>query len=293
LLAPLAKMQGTLQQFEVAQNELARQHARGMLDYEMPVNDLDGAYRTMGESINKLVRSHIDDTMRVVSTVSDYSEGRLDTVMPRLPGDKARISEAIDKVQKSLQDAAAAARSNLRIRNALDHCSTNVMIANAHNEIVYMNESMLTMLRGNESELRKTLPNFDAGKLMNQNFDVFHKNPAHQQAIVRDLRQAMVSNISVGGLRFRLVANPIVDDKGERVGTVVEWTDRTHEVAIEAEVAAAVEGASRGDLSARLALEGKTGFFATLSSGMNQLLETSELGLRDVARLLTPWPMAI
>jgi len=287
LLAPLAKMQGTLQQFEVAQNEMARQHANGMLDYEMPVDALDGAYRTMGESINKLVRSHIDDTMRVVSTVSDYSEGRLETVMPRLPGDKARISEAIDKVQQSLQDAAAAARTNLRIRNALDHCSTNVMIANARNEIVYMNDTMVEMLRGNENELRKLLPHFDSNKLLNQNMDVFHKNPAHQNAMVRDLRQTMRTDIKVGSLHFRLVANPISDDKGERAGTVVEWTDRTHEVAIEAEVATVVEGASRGDLSARVLMDGKTGFFATLSSSMNQLLETSERGLRDVAELLT------
>ena len=34
------------------------------------------------------------------------------------------------------------AADNLRIRNALDKCTTNVMIANAANEIVYMNESV-------------------------------------------------------------------------------------------------------------------------------------------------------
>jgi methyl-accepting chemotaxis protein len=36
LLAPLAKMQGTLQQFEAAQNEMARQHEMGMLAMKCP-----------------------------------------------------------------------------------------------------------------------------------------------------------------------------------------------------------------------------------------------------------------
>jgi methyl-accepting chemotaxis protein len=287
LLAPLAKMQATLQQFEVAQTEMARQHANGMLDYQLPVTTLEGAYRSMGESINTLVQSHIHDTLQVVSIVTAYAEGQLDAIMPPLPGDKARINAAMDKVQKSLRDAAAAARTNLRIRNALDHCSTNVMIGDARNDIVYMNQAMLGMMRGNEAEMRKTLPNFDAGHLLNQNIDVFHKNPAHQHTMIRDMQQPLHTNIRVGDLRFRLVANPIVDSLGERVGTVVEWTDRTAEVAIEAEVAAAVEAAVQGNLGQRLSLEGKAGFFATLSAAMNQLLETSERGMTDVGNLLT------
>ena len=52
LLAPLAKMQSTLQQFESAQIEMVRQHELGMIDYQMPVNTLEGAYRSMGQSIN-------------------------------------------------------------------------------------------------------------------------------------------------------------------------------------------------------------------------------------------------
>lgn len=287
LLAPLATMQSTMQHFEAEQTEMALQHANGMLEYQMPVNKLEGAYRSMGESINALVRSHIQDTQQVVATVTAYTEGRFDVTMPVLPGDKARINEAMNKVQKSLQDAAAAAQSNLRIRNALDNCSTNVMIADAKNNIVYMNDAVLSMMVRNQVEMRKALPHFDPSKLINQNIDVFHKNPAHQHAVVRELKQALQTNIQVGDLRFHLVANPIVDGKAERVGTVVEWTDRTTEVAIEAEVAAAVEAAVRGDLSRRLKIEGKVGFFASLSTAVNQLLETSERGMNDVAHLLT------
>jgi methyl-accepting chemotaxis protein len=178
------------------------------------------------------------------------------------------------------------ANENLRIRNALDKCSTNVMIANDANEIIYMNETVTAMMQRNASELRKTLPQFDAHKLMGQNIDVFHKNPAHQQGLLAGLKGTYRTQIPVGSLHFSLNASPIHDASGIRMGTVVEWADRTQEVAVEKEVADLVQAATRGDFSGRLSTEGKTGFFASLGTGMNQLLDTSERGLTDVSDVL-------
>ena len=138
------------------------------------------------------------------------------------PGQKARISEAMDKVQASLKEAAEAARYNLRIKNALDKCSTNVMIANTDNTIIYMNETVTTMMQRNEGELRKVLTQFDAAKLIGQNIDVFHKNPAHQRGLLSALKTTYRTQIQVGTLYFSLNASPIVDAQGVRIGTVVD-----------------------------------------------------------------------
>ncbi len=178
------------------------------------------------------------------------------------------------------------ANENLRIRNALDKCSTNVMIANAANEIIYMNETVTAMMQRNEPELRRVLPLFDAHKLMGQNIDVFHKNPAHQQGLLAGLKGTYRTQIPVGSLHFSLNASPINDASGTRMGTVVEWADRTQEVAVEKEVDDLVQAAARGDFSGRLSTQGKTGFFANLGTGMNQLLDTSERGLTDVSEVL-------
>ena len=286
LLGSMATMQKVLGQFQRALAEMAQRHEAGVLDYVIPVHDLPGAYSDLAQAINDMVQSHIAVKMKVVEVVSGYSEGKLDVAMDRLPGQKARISEAIDRVQKTLQDAADAARTNLRIRNALDKCATNVMIANVDNEIIYMNETVTQMMQGNESELRKVLPQFDARKLVGQSIDLFHKNPAHQRNLLGALKANYRTQIKVGTLTFTLSANPIVNAAGERLGTVVEWADRTAEVLVENEVATLVDGASQGDFSQRLNLQGKTGFFANLSQGMNQLMETSEQGLTDVSVLL-------
>ncbi|HOE42016.1 MAG TPA: methyl-accepting chemotaxis protein [Rhodoferax sp.] len=287
LMAPLAKMKDTLLQFEAAQTELARQHDLGMLDYRMPLNQLEGDYKAMGQSINTLVNSHIAITLKVVDVVAAYAGGRFDVAMDRLPGQKARISEALDKVQNALSEAATAAQRNQRIKVALDNCSTNVMIADTDFNIVYMNDTVQAMMQRNEAELRKSLPRFEARHLIGQNIDLFHKNPGHQRGLLSGLKSGYKTQIQVGKLYFALSANPILDPSGERLGTVVEWFDRTAEVHIENEVASVVEHAVVGDFQHRLSTQDKTGFFASLSAGMNQLLEVSEQGLSDVAQVLS------
>jgi methyl-accepting chemotaxis protein len=286
LLVAMATMQTVLARFQSAQGEMAKQHDAGTMDYVIPTNELPGAYGAMAEGVNALVQSNIALTMKTVDVIAGYSEGRLDVAMDRLPGQKARISTAMDKVQKSLQDADTAARTNLRIKNALDNCSTNVMIADTDFNILYLNATVTEMMQRNESELRKVLPQFDARNLMGQNIDVFHKNPAHQRTMLSALKSTYSTQIQVGSLYFGLIANPIVDAQGHRVGTVIEWADRTTEVGVEQAIASAVRAASQGDFSQRLSMDGKTGFFANLSGGMNQLMDTTEQGLTDVADLL-------
>ncbi|MES6482633.1 methyl-accepting chemotaxis protein, partial [Cutibacterium acnes] len=80
------------------------------------------------------------------------------------------------------------------------------------------------------------------------------------------------AEILVGGRTFGLVANPIFTPANERIGTVVEWEDRTAEVAIEKEIADLVSSARKGNLEARVAEQGKDGFFLRLAKGLNGLV---------------------
>src|SRR5690606_2987862 len=61
-------------------------------------------------------------------------------------------------------------------------------------------------------------------------------NPSHQSHLLATLQDTYVGNIAVAGCSFRLIANPIFSDSGERLGSVVEWVDRTKEVAAEHEM---------------------------------------------------------
>jgi methyl-accepting chemotaxis protein len=178
------------------------------------------------------------------------------------------------------------AAENMRIKIALDGCATNVMIADNDRNIIYANRSVVDMLSNAEADMRKVLPNFSASRLIGSNIDQFHKNPAHQKNLLATFTSNYKAQIVVGVRTFALSANPVMNSNGDRLGSVVEWLDRTAEVAVEKEVGNIVEGAVNGNFTNRIVEEGKTGFFATLSADINRLMETSDVGLNDVLRVL-------
>ena len=235
------------------------------------VNKLKDVYRT---------RIKVGDlTFSLIATPLFNDEGdRIGTIV--------EWEDLTDQLAKENEQIRIASE-NKRVRIALDNGSTNTMIADANNQIVYMNEALKDMMSTAESDLRKDLPNFQASKLIGANMDVFHKNPAHQQRLIKDLKDTYDTQIKVGGRTFRLVANPVISDAGERLGTVVEWLDRTQEVMVENEVNSIVKAAAKGDFSQTLSLAGKQGFFANLANGLNELMKVTNDGMHDVARVLS------
>lgn len=107
---------------------------------------------------------------------------------------------------------------------ALDALQANVMIADAGFNIVYMNPSVIELLKKAESDLKKDLPRFSVDKLIGSNIDVFHKNPSHQRNMLNSLRNRHSATIRVGGLIFDLVVTPLMN-REKLAGFVVEWAD--------------------------------------------------------------------
>jgi methyl-accepting chemotaxis protein len=196
------------------------------------------------------------------------------------------LNKAMLNMSEQLADAAKMQVENSRIRSALDSSSSNVMLADNNRTIIYMNKAVENMLRVAEADIRAVLPHFAVDKIRGSNMDIFHKNPAHQMKLLENLTSAYTGNIVVGKRHFRLVANPIFSKDGTRLGSVVEWQDRTLEVSVEGEVSGVVQAAGAGNFKARIPTEGKTGFFLTLAEGLNALMQTSDVGLGEVNRVL-------
>lgn len=108
---------------------------------------------------------------------------------------------------------------------ALNVLSTNVMVADADYNIIYVNKALISFLTVAEKDLQKDLPNFKVATLIGTNIDVFHKNPAHQRQMLDKLTGTFKTSIKVSGIMFGLVASPLFDDGGKRIGTIVEWSD--------------------------------------------------------------------
>jgi len=228
------------------------------------------------------------DTYSTTLTISGFTFGLIAT--PLFDDDGSRLGTVVEwedkteRLEKEIE-VQRVASENARVKQALDNVSANVMIADSQYNIIYMNDSIGGMMRTAEADIRTQLTGFDTNRLMGSNIDVFHKNPAHQRGMLEKLNTTHVGQILVGGRTFRLIANPIVVE-GERIGTVVEWADRTAEVAIEGEIDTMVVAASSGDFTQQIRLDDKDGFFANLSQGLNNLVSTVEVALNDVLRML-------
>ena len=170
--------------------------------------------RSVGRAFDKLAQA-----------ASDLAEDKT-TELP-YEGEKSELGQ-LSEALGQIQERTVAVQ---RLKSALDTCQTNVMVADADLNIVYMNETMVEMMKTAEADLKQDLPNLDTSKLIGTCVDVFHKNPAHQRGMIERLSQAYETSIEVGGRTFNLIASPVFGDNGERIGTVVEWDDVTARLA--------------------------------------------------------------
>jgi methyl-accepting chemotaxis protein len=204
---------------------------------------------------------------QIISAVRLMAAGTSTEVPGTERGDEiGDLARSMDQIRQKGLEAA-------RLRSALD-CSANmVMVANARGDIVYLNPTLLEMMRRHEEVIRKDLPEFEADKLLGANFDVFHKNPERKHKMLDGLTGPTNLNILVGGRRMRLSTTPVTTVAGERIGTVADWQDLTDELRVQEQIGAVVDAMGNGDFSKRIEAAGIDGMLATIASGVNDLVD--------------------
>ncbi len=187
---------------------------------------------------------------------------------------QTRAGAEIDEIKR-------VAAENRRIRNALDQSNASIMIIDANNYIIYCNHAMQTLLLKNEKQFVEILAGKQVNSILGQSFNIFN-----QEFDITTITKPIKHSYKIGNNVFILTFAPVIDESGIRLGTSVEWLDRTLEAAVEEEVAQIVKSASEGDFTKRLEIKNKSGFFEQLAKSINQLLENNEKGLTDVGRML-------
>ncbi len=232
--------------------------------------------RPISQAISAMQDIANGDYFQWVETDRDDDLGKL---VQNIQSAQIRLGYEVNEIRQQ-------ANSLSRVQEALRSVNANVMIADQDLNIIYLNDAVKEMMRNAEEDIRKELPDFDSSSLMGANVDVFHKNPSHQREMMERLQESFTTDIELGGRSLRLTANPIINDRGERLGTVVEWLDRTSEVAVEREIQGIVDNALIGNLTERVSLEGKEGFYRNLGRGVNDLMQILEQVINDTASVL-------
>ena len=197
------------------------------------------------------------------------------------------LETMINRLGFEMAETTRQADAMTRVKIALDNVSTGVMIADANRTVIYANHAVQRLLKEAENAIRSQLPDFSADQVVGHSIDRFHKNPSHQAGMLGNLTAPHTANLEMGGRQLRITASPVINAAGQRLGAVAEWIDRTAEVAIETEVADIVSAATMGNLSTRLDMSGKSGFFASLAEGLNLLLDNTQQSLKATSEVLS------
>ncbi|HEU5134307.1 MAG TPA: methyl-accepting chemotaxis protein, partial [Steroidobacteraceae bacterium] len=162
---------------------------------------------------------------------------------------------------------------NAAFRGALDRLDANVMVADNDLQVIFVNPAAARMLARAQEAFRRDLPGFEAAKLLGGSLESMTREPAVLRGVIEKLTDIVTRQEVIGGRTMKSFMSPMRDDTGRRLGTVIEWFDRTQEVATESELHGIIADVTAGNLDNRISLEGKRDFFLSLSGGINELVD--------------------
>ena len=217
--------------------------------------------------------------MRAINVFEHISQGRYDNEIQTRRDDEAglvlrALATMQEKLRAQIEADRAVAAENSRVRHALDKASTCVVLADPEHRIIFLNDAARVTFERHAAEIRSSLPAFEAARLRGSSLATLAADPAGERRILDALTAERVEERTLGGLCFRTVTNSVTGERGERLGTVMEWTQRTQEVRVEEELQGVLAAVNGGDLSRRIDLTHKSGFFEALGAGVNRLAES-------------------
>jgi len=225
--------------------------------------------------------------IKAVNVAKSIANGKLDNHI-QVVG-KNEVSELLSALQdmqenlnKRTQATARELAINTRIKQALDNVSGNVMVLNKDNKIVYTNNALNRLLSRHQRTIR--LKQLDISGLPSHEV-LATLNVKNTQLIGHKAEQSVQS--VVNGITLSFIANTVITNTGDNLGTVIEISDKTLEVNTQNEIQNVVEHALIGDFTNRVDTGNKVGFFNTFSTSINQLIDVADMVTSDALRIFS------
>jgi methyl-accepting chemotaxis protein len=96
------------------------------------------------------------------------------------------------------------------------------MFANNDGEVTYLNEAIVEYLGNKSSIIKKNVPDFDIHKLIGKNVSSLVKD-----IDFKNLNSIIKTSIKLGDENFDIIAYPVFDRNGDKLGSGIEWLDET------------------------------------------------------------------
>ncbi len=191
------------------------------------------------------------------------------------------------RLSYDLHEVVEAANESFRIKTGLDNVSSSVTVSDSRNTLIYMNRAAHDLFDQLVLNIRNDNPSFKTGDLIGTNLAEFIPDKRLKEMYKKQLRETATSQLEAWNHTLKLITSPVYDKDGEYQGRVTQWFDITEELQVEQEIEQIVASARSGDLSNRIAMASKTGFFKQLGNGINELIDVVEKVFSDIAQAMS------
>ena len=182
----------------------------------------------------------------------------------------------------------AADRMIMQMQSALEHAGTNFMIADADENVTFLNRQAYAYLKRLEPELRKYLPALEVDKIVGGSIHRYHKDPQAIKNILAGLKAGDVrrGEIRPGPYIFEHQTRAVFDATGQKLAYVVEWRDVTSERRAQEQIEQLINHASAGSLGDRIDVAGLDGSYKLMSQNVNRLMDAVSTPLSEAQGVL-------
>lgn len=230
----------------------------------------------VGFSISILTGRSITRPLEALtSSIADLARGNAAVTVP-----ETDRRDEIGDMARSMGVIRETGAKALRAQRTLENTDSCLMMIDDAGRVAHVNPAFCALAERVRDSVGPELAGFAAQRFNGQAFDAFHNEPALTCENVARLDAPEEMLVAAGGHTFSLKLNPIFDEQGASIGTVISWRDRTLQIRLEAEVEALIDAATAGNLEGRLATDRVDGFMLTLCQGMNRLMDTAEGGVK-------------
>lgn len=178
------------------------------------------------------------------------------------------------KVGFDVNDARKIAEEALRLQAGMDNSALGVTFTDNHDLLQYINKAAKELWRGMSAEVLKQHTDFSLNELIGKNICQYFINESTRAEFSEELSAPKTVNVAMYGYQLELTIVPVHSNKGEYLGRMTQWLDRTAEVIAEKEVGRLVNEAVAGRLSERVNVSIlPSGFILDTGKGINNILD--------------------
>ncbi len=213
----------------------------------------------------------------LANNMTALASGKTQGLTIKDSGRRDEVGE-LERAGTALKEATVSA---YQMKAGLLNASTPIMVVDTEGCISQMNREAIQLFTKKGVHLKAVIPDLNPASMIGTSMGLFEGFQTGPKLSLSKPEAGGKTDLVINGHTFTINLAPIVNGN-ERLGTILEWDDRTDNLIAEAEIAKIVTCAATGDFSQTISLEGKNGFVRTLSEGLNAVICTVDKTLFEV-----------